>query len=95
VTRPAQQLAGFARIDLAPGAARRIIFRLDSSQLGYTNLGQAFAVEACHVDFYLGLAADDRQLEGGFDVVGQPRTLTSAERSFLSSTIVNDLGSHH
>jgi Fibronectin type III-like domain len=84
VTRPAQQLGGFARVDLAPGQSRRVTFGVAAAQLGYTNLVRDFTVEPARVDAYLGLDAHDRQLSGSFDVVGAPRTLTSVERSFFS-----------
>ncbi|MEV4016848.1 glycoside hydrolase family 3 N-terminal domain-containing protein [Nonomuraea angiospora] len=84
VTRPAQQLGGFARVELAAGQARRVTFRVAATQLGYTNLARDFAVEPARVDCFVGFAADDRRLEGSFDVGGEARTLKSAERSFLS-----------
>jgi len=34
VTRPAQQLAGFARVELEPGRSRRVTFEVASTQLG-------------------------------------------------------------
>jgi Fibronectin type III-like domain len=91
VTRPAQQLAGFARVDLEAGAAQRVTFRVAATQLGYTNLARDFAVEPGRVDVFLGLDAHDRQLQGSFEVVGEPRLLASGERSFLSDVVVADL----
>jgi beta-glucosidase len=94
VTRPAQQLAGFARIDIPSGAARRVTFELDAAQLGYTNLCGDFVVEPAQVDLYLGLSADDRRVEGAISVGGSPRPLASAERTFLSRTTVAPLSGH-
>jgi beta-glucosidase len=91
VTRPAQQLAGFVRVELDPGAARRISFRVAASQLGYTNLARDFAVEPARVDLFIGLDAHDRALEGSFEVTGESRRLASAERTFLSDVTVTDL----
>ena len=91
VTRPAQQLAGFARVDIDAGMSRRVTFRVSATQLGYTNLARDFAVEPARVDVYLGLDAHDRQLEGGFKVTGAPRILSSAERSFFSDADVTDV----
>jgi len=90
VTRPAQQLGGFARVELAPAASKRITFRIAATQLGYTNLARDFAVEPARIDVFVGLDAHDRQLEGAFQVVGEPRILTSAERSFLSEVVVSE-----
>ena len=90
VTRPGQQLAGFARIDLAPGQARRVTFRVAATQLGYTNLARDFAVEPARVDVFVGLDAHDRRLTGSFEVVGAARVLKSADRSFLCDVAVVD-----
>ncbi|MEV7631840.1 glycoside hydrolase family 3 N-terminal domain-containing protein [Microbacterium sp. NPDC089318] len=91
VTRPAQQLAGFARVELESGAARRITFTVDATQLGYTNIARDFAVEPARVDVFVGLDADDRALEGAFEVAGEPRVLTAAERTFLTSVTVSEV----
>ncbi|RSM43171.1 beta-glucosidase [Amycolatopsis balhimycina DSM 5908] len=88
VTRPAQQLAGFVRVELAPGEFRRVTFRLAAAQLGYTNAARDFAVEPGWVGFFLGLDSDDRRLEGSFEVVGKQRVLMSEERSFFSETTI-------
>ena len=91
VTRPAQQLAGFARVDLEAGQSRRVRFRVAATQLGYTNLVRDFTVEPARVEVYLGLDAHDRQLEGAFELTGPPRLLASAERSFFSEVEVADV----
>jgi beta-glucosidase len=88
VTRPAQQLGGFARIELAAGEQRRVRFEVDASQLAYTNLAREMAVEPAHVDVFIGLDSDDRSLEGSFEVCGAPRVVPGVERSFLSRTVV-------
>ncbi|MET8977911.1 glycoside hydrolase family 3 N-terminal domain-containing protein [Streptomyces sp. NPDC004539] len=87
VTRPAQQLAGFSRVELESGASRRITFHLAAAQLGHTNAARVFAVEPARVDFFLGLDSDDRRLEGSFDLVGSARELSGAEREFLSEAV--------
>jgi beta-glucosidase len=85
VTRPAQQLAGLCRVDLAPGESRRVTFDVAAAQLGYTNVARDFAVEPARVEYFLGLDSDDRRVHGSFDLAGKPRVLTSSERSFLSA----------
>jgi len=89
VTRPAQQLAGFARIQLAPGESKRITFTVAATQLGCTNLAREFAVEPAEVDYFLGFDSDDRRLEGHFELVGEARVLASAQRSFLSEAEIS------
>ena len=88
VTRPAQQLGGFARVELAAGEQRRVVFEVDASQLAYTNLAREIAVEPASVDVFVGLDSDDRSLEGSFEVTGPPRLVPGAERSFLSTASI-------
>ncbi|XVU27892.1 glycoside hydrolase family 3 N-terminal domain-containing protein [Actinoplanes sp. CA-054009] len=91
VTRPAQQLGGFARVELAAGQSRRVTFRVAASQLGYTNLARDFAVEPARVDLFAGFDADDRRLTGSFELTGTARVLKSADRSFLSEVVIADV----
>ena len=87
-TRPAQQLAGFARVELAAGERRRVTFGVDASQLAYTNVAREMAVEPARVDVFVGCDSDDRALEGSLTVVGSPRLVLGAERSFLSTVVL-------
>ncbi|MGQ4365572.1 glycoside hydrolase family 3 N-terminal domain-containing protein [Streptomyces sp. SAS_272] len=89
VTRPAQQLAGFSRVELTAKESRRVTFRLAAAQLGHTDLARDFAVGPGRVEYFLGLDSDDHRLSGSFALVGEPRVLTSAERSFLSEVHVD------
>jgi beta-glucosidase len=89
VTRPVQQLAGFARVELTAGASKRLTFTVQAAQLGYTNLARDFAVESARVDYFLGFSSDDHALEGAFELTGPPRSLASAERSFLSEAVLD------
>jgi beta-glucosidase len=85
VTRPAQQLGGFLRLELAAGEQARIAFDVDATQLAYTNLDRDLAVEPARIDVFVGLDSDDRALNGSFAITGEPRILDGAERSFLST----------
>jgi len=90
VTRPAQQFAGFARVQLEAGASRRVTFTVDATQLGYTNVSRDFAVEPAQVDCFVGFDSADRRLQASFQVTGQPRVITSADRTFLTQVGVSD-----
>ncbi|MFG6201978.1 glycoside hydrolase family 3 N-terminal domain-containing protein [Nonomuraea sp. JJY05] len=89
-TRPAQQLAGFQRVELASGRSRRVTFHVPAAQLGHTDLALDFAVEPATVDVFLGLDSDDRALSGSFELTGKARVLTGGERSFLSATTTRE-----
>ena len=93
-TRPAQQLAGFARVSLDAGEVRRVTFTLDAAQLGYTDIGGEFVVEPSPVNVWVSFDAESRPLETVVDVTGPRRRLRSSERTFLSvSTLQKDDGS--
>lgn len=91
VTRPAQQLAGFGRAEVAAGESQRVTFSLDATQLGYTNIGRVFAVEPCRVDVMVGLDSDRHELTGSFELVGDVRVLSSHERTFLTPVSVETI----
>ena len=86
-TRPAQQLAGFARVTLDAGAASRVAFTLAAAQLGYTDLRGEFVVEPSVVDAWLSFDAESRPLGATVVVTGPRRPLKSSERVFLSEAM--------
>jgi hypothetical protein len=94
ITRPAQQLGGFARLEMAAGEHRRVTFEVDASQLA-TNLAREIAVEPARVDVFIGLDSDNRSLEGSFEVTGAPRVVPGEERSFLSTAVVAPVEADH
>jgi beta-glucosidase len=75
VTRPLQQLAGFARIDLAPGETRRVRFDLDASQLAFYDRAMRFVVEPGEFRVRVGASSEDVRLEGRFAYEGASREL--------------------
>ena len=70
VTRPIQQLAGFARVELAPGETRRVTFRLDASQLAFYDRAMCFVVEPGEIRVRVGASSEDVRLEGAFTYGG-------------------------
>jgi beta-glucosidase len=85
VTRPLQQLAGFARVPLEPGATKRVRFRVDPSQLAFYDRAMRFVVEPGLVLVRVGASAEDTRLEGSFELEGKLRVLESRE---LIATVV-------
>jgi len=92
VTRPAQQLGGFVRVQLAAGERQRVTFTLNASQLAYTNLARQVAVEPAQVDVFVGFDSDDKSLEGSFRVTGAAKVVPAADRSFLSTASAEPAG---
>jgi beta-glucosidase len=79
VTRPVQQLVGFARLELPVGAARRVSFRLDPSQLAFFDAGMRFVVEPGEFEVMLGASSADIRLRGSFAIEGEVRELSTAD----------------
>jgi beta-glucosidase len=88
ITLPAQQLIGFARLDLEPGEAKSVAFVFPLSLLAYTGLSGEQIMEPGPVELSAGSSSDDIRATAGFTVTGQTRTLSGGQRAFLSATIV-------
>jgi beta-glucosidase len=79
VTRPVRQLAGFARLALAPGEARRVRFALHPSQLAFHDRALALVIEPGEVQVAVGASSADLRAEGRFEITGPRRTLRFAD----------------
>lgn len=70
VTRPVQELRGFARIALAAGESRTVTFRLAAAQLAFHDLGMRYVVEPGAVEVMIGASSADIRLRGSFAIGG-------------------------
>ena len=84
VTLPAQQLIGFARVDLKPGASENVAFVVPMSLLGYTGLSGEFVMEPGPVELRAGSSSDDIRSTTKFTVTGKRRFIRGEDRAFLS-----------
>ncbi|MEA5116790.1 MAG: glycoside hydrolase family 3 N-terminal domain-containing protein [Propionicimonas sp.] len=82
VTRPSQQLAGFARVELEAGSTARIEFELRAGQFGYTAVGGDFVVDPGTLRVWLAFDSEHPVLAADIEVVGNRRSLSSADRTF-------------
>lgn len=88
LARPAQELVGFRRITLAPGAVQTVTFSMQMDQLGYLGLDRtSFVIEPGPIDILVGSASDDIRARAAFEVVG-PTVQLGRARSFLSESRV-------
>ena len=85
VTRPVKQLAGFARIPLAPRESRSIVFDLDLSQLAFYDRNMQLVVEPGDVDILVGASSEDIRASDRVEITGTPRML---RRDEITSTRV-------
>lgn len=71
VTRPVQELAGFKRVSLAPGATCAVTFTVEMRQLGFYDQHMRFVVEPGTVDVMIGSSSSDIRLRGEFEITGE------------------------
>jgi beta-glucosidase len=88
VTLPAQQLIGFARVDLEPGASKTVFFAVPLSLLAYTGLSGDVVMEAGPVEVSAGSSSSDIRSTAKFTVTGRTRVIKGEERAFLSSATI-------
>lgn len=67
LTRPVRELAGFERVTLAPGAERRVRFRLGTDDLAFYDRRLERAAEPGAFRVRIGWNAHEG-LEGGFEI---------------------------
>jgi beta-glucosidase len=88
VSRPVAQLVGFARVPLSPGQTRRVVFRLDASQLAFHDRELRLIVEPGRFKIMVGASSADIRLEGHFAVVGKLRELRMMDRVATAVEVV-------
>jgi beta-glucosidase len=69
ITRPVRALAGFQRVTLRPGEAKRVEFVVTARQLGYYNEAMRFTVEPGRFRVFVGPSSAEG-IEGAFEVQG-------------------------
>ncbi len=83
VVRPVRYLAGFARVALEPGQARRVAFRLHADRTAFHGRSGARIVEPGVIEVEIGSSSADLRLAGSLlldgpeRVVGPDRVLTT------------------
>jgi beta-xylosidase len=90
VARPIRWLAGFARVPLSPGQARRVAFRLHADRTSFTGLAGSRIVEPGEIGVAVGGGSDTLPLAGAFRLTG-PVRLVGADRVLDTPVSVHDL----
>jgi beta-glucosidase len=73
VTRPLRQLAGFQRLQLAPGQSKRVVFQLDVSQFAYYNPKLEYIVDPGRIELMVGASSTDIRSRKRLTVQGDRR----------------------
>jgi fibronectin type III domain protein len=84
ITLPAQQLIGFARLDLKPGESRTVRFVVPMSLLAYTGISGELVMEPGSIELSAGSSSNDIRSTATLIVTGKTRTFTGEERAYLS-----------
>jgi hypothetical protein len=90
VARPVHWLAGFARVALEPGEAKRVAFRVHADRTSFTGLSGTRIVEPGEIGVSIGGGSDSLSLDGSFTLTGQPR-MVGANRVLDTPVTVHDL----
>lgn len=76
VTRPVLQLAGFARVALAPGERARVTFALHADRTSFIGLNLRRIVEPGTIEVFVGPSSGDLPCSASFELTGPVRELT-------------------
>src|SRR5262249_18107390 len=89
VTLPAQQLIGFARVDLEPAASKTVAFVVPMRLLAYTGISGQLIMEPGPVEVSAGSSSSDLRSSAKFIVTGKTRPIKGEDRAFLSHAMVS------
>ena len=91
MTRPVKELAGFARVPLAPGEAARVTFSVHPSQTAFLDRELRWKTEAGEIDAELGASSEDIRLSGSFRIT-ESQWIDGAHRAFYAGVQVTPAG---
>jgi beta-xylosidase len=89
VVRPVRWLAGFARVPLDPGQARRVTFRLHADRTAFSGRTGTRVVEPGEIRVAIGGASDQLPLQGSFTLRG-PERAVGAGRVLDTQVLISD-----
>jgi len=84
ITLPAQQLIGFAGVDLEPGASKTVTFTMPISIFAYTGISGQLMMEPGPVEVTVGSSSNDIRARANVTITGKRRVFSGEERAFLS-----------
>jgi len=90
VARPVRYLTGFARVPLAPGQSRRVVFTLHADRTAFHGVSGARVVEPGLIEVGIGSSSADLRLHAEIELSGPERTV-GADRVLTTPTAVLDL----
>ena len=91
VVRPVRFLAGFARVPLAPGEARRVTFRVHADRTAFCGRAGERVVEPGLIDVEIGASSADLRLRGWLTLTGPQRSV-GADRVLTTAVTIGPDG---
>lgn len=88
LTRPFQQLAGFAEVTLDPGSEARVEFEVDATQLAVTGIDMRLAVDPATIEIIVGFDAADEAVRTSTVMEGERQVVDRSKRVFFSQSSV-------
>ncbi len=79
--RPAKELQGFARVELAPGEEKQVTFLYSPSQMAFLTRDMKWKIEAGRIDIGIGASSEDIRLKGSFEI-SEDRIIIGKDRTF-------------
>jgi beta-xylosidase len=89
VVRPVRYLAGFARVELAPGQSRRVTFRVHADRTAFCGRTGERVVEPGLIKAEIGASSADIRLRGSLTLTG-PQRVVGAGRVLTTPVTVTD-----
>ncbi|MEF2074069.1 glycoside hydrolase family 3 N-terminal domain-containing protein [Consotaella aegiceratis] len=75
IVRPVKELKAFARVQLRPGTARRVVFSVPTDMLNFTGADGTRMVEPGLFTLMVGASSGDVRLRASVELTGEPRRL--------------------
>lgn len=90
MTRPVKELQGFARVSLAPGEEKKVVFRVSPSQTAFLDEDMRWKIEKGEIKVQVGASSEDIRLEDAFSI-NEDLWIEGRERRFYADATVYDL----
>ena len=87
MTRPVQELGGFARVHLSAGEKKTIVMKINQSQLAFLDRNNKWKIEKGDIDVRIGASSEDVRLFGSYHIA-EDGYIDGKARSFYANVAV-------
>lgn len=85
--RPVMELGGFARVELAPGEAKKVLFTVNPSQLAFLDRDMRWKIEAGMIQAMVGASSADIRYTAEIKIAADSY-IEGRSRSFYAETVI-------